>query len=388
MHLPPEFRLVAACCRWPPSPERDEAVRAAAAESVEWDLVRRIAARHRVEGLVWEALRRTSLSVPDPVAADLRAAAGRIARQSLVLAGESIRLRRLLEEAGIRVLFVKGVTLGALAYNSIGLKMGWDIDLLVPPENVEVAAAILEKIGYVLKIPDLENGRAQLALWHRHWKESVWVKAEGGLYVELHTTLTDHPMLLPGVGPYSPSQEVEVAKGMALPTLTRDELFAYLCVHGASSAWFRLKWIADVAALLGDSPPEEVERLYRRSQELGSGRASAQALLLCQRLFDTAVSSALKAELRSDRVNRWLTTVALRKLAGRSVSTELDERRLGTATIHLMQFGLLRGPKYKLSELWRQLVTPGDRLTVPLPRALAFLYPIVSAARRVAGGRS
>ncbi|MGZ8305913.1 MAG: nucleotidyltransferase family protein, partial [Allosphingosinicella sp.] len=195
--------------------------------------------------------------------------------------------------------------------------------------------------------------------------------------------LNDNPLLLPEVGPDSPIQQVEVAKGRFLATLRTDELFAYLCVHGASSAWFRLKWIADVGALLGDCPPNEIERLYRRSQAMGAGRAAGQALLLCERLLATPLSPALAAELRADRMNRWLVAVALRKLAGRTLTAELDEKLLGTGTIHLMQFALLPGLRFKFAELRRQLVNPADRIAVPLPRALGFLYPFVALARRL-----
>src|SRR4051812_42610607 len=128
---PPEFQLVAACCRWPPSPAADEAVRAAAA-GLDWTLVARIAERHRVEGLVWSGLRRAGVAVPEAVGERLAAAAGRIARQNLVLAAESLRLSADLDKGGIRHLFVKGISLGALVYGNIALKMGWDIDLLVP----------------------------------------------------------------------------------------------------------------------------------------------------------------------------------------------------------------------------------------------------------------
>jgi len=380
VHLPREFQLVAACCRWPPSPVRDEAVLAAAA-GVDWTLVARIAERHRVEGLVWNALRLAGAEVPDE-AGRLRDAAGRIARDNLVLTAESLRLTALLDAAGVRNLFVKGISLGALVYGSVGPKMGWDIDLLVPLKSVETAAAALEAAGYRLSIPAGPRARERLALWHEHWKESVWTTSEG-LHVELHTRLADNPGLLTGVGPDSPRLEVEVSPGRTLPTLGRDELFAYLCVHGASSAWFRLKWIADVGALLGGCAPAEIERLYRRSQALGAGRAPAQALLLCERLFGTALPPALAAELRSGRMNRLLLAVALRKLAGRSVATELHDTRLGTATIHLMQLGLLPGLKFKVGELARQLVNPLDRIAVPLPRGLGFLYPLVAMSRRL-----
>ena len=73
---------------------------------------------------------------------------------------------------------------------------------------------------------------------------------QGAISSRLHTRVADHPDLLSQVGIDSPIQIVTVAKHIALPTLARDELFAYLTVHGASSAWFRLKWITDLAALL------------------------------------------------------------------------------------------------------------------------------------------
>lgn len=385
MHLPNEFRLVAACCRWPPSPARDEAVLAAAALPLDWTLVVRIAGRHRVEGLVWNALRGADVAVPGEAGEPLRTAAARIARQNLVLTAESLRLAARLEEAGVRFLFVKGVALGALVYGSVAPKMGWDIDLVVPARQVEAAAAVLEAAGYRLDLPSGPRARERLALFHRHWKESVWKSAAGGLTVELHTALSDAPALLPRVGAESPAQAVEVAKGRFLPTLRTDELFAYLTVHGASSAWFRLKWIADVAALLAGSPPAEIERLYRRSQQIGAGRAAAQALLLCERLFETPVPPALVAELRRDRTNRWLLVAALRLLAGRTLVAELHEVRFGTFYIHLIQFSLLPGLGFKLDELRRQLVPARDRVDVPLPRWLGFLYPLISMSRRLAG---
>jgi hypothetical protein len=355
-----------------------------AAGDVDWTLVARIAERHRVEGLVWNALRHADVRVPDEPRERLRSASARIARQNLALTAESLRLAARFDEAGIRFLFIKGVALGALIYGSVGPKMGWDIDLLVPLAEIEPAAEVLEAAGYRLGMPSGPRARAALVRFHEHWKESVWESADGTVVVELHTRLSDNPMLIPRVGSDSPIQAVEVAKGRSLPTLATDELFAYLSVHGASSAWFRLKWIADVAALLSTAPPAEIERLYRRSQQLGAGRAAAQALLLCRRLFGTAIPAALAAELSADRTNRWLLAIALRKLAGRTLATELHNRRFGTLTIHLMQLGLLPGLKFKLGELARQLVDPRDRVEVPLPRQLGFfLYPLISLSRRL-----
>jgi hypothetical protein len=48
-----------------------------------------------------------------------------------------------------------------------------------------------------------------------------------------------------------------------------------------------------------------------------------------------------------------------------------------------MQFALLPGLRFKYSELRRRLINPADRVAVPLPKALGFLYPFVAVSRRL-----
>jgi len=140
-----------------------------------------------------------------------------------------------------------------------------------------------------------------------------------------------------------------------MPTLADDELFAYLSIHGASSAWFRLKWITDFAALIAGRPPEELERLYDQSQRLGAGRAPAQALLLADALYGSLREApALKLKLQNDRGARWLAKIAFQQIAGRAEPVEPTSRPLGTAAIHYSQFLLLPEARFKLSEFMRQ----------------------------------
>jgi len=148
---------------------------------------------------------------------------------------------------------------------------------------------------------------------------------------------------------------VSVSTDLRLPTLADEELFAYLTVHGASSAWFRLKWISDFAGFLHGRSAEELRHLYRRSQELGAGRAPGQALLLAHELFGTLQHcAALAEELRRDPTILSLYRTALRVVAGEPV--EPTARRFGTLPIHRTQFQLLPGPAYKFSELSRQVM--------------------------------
>lgn len=389
--LIPEFRLAAACCRWPPSPERDEAVLAAASEVRDWPLFLRVVRRQRVEGLVHEALSRSSAELPPEVRAELASSAGMIARQNLAFAAESARVQRLFADAKIRLLFVKGVTLSLLAYDNLAVKKAWDIDMVVAAERVGEACAILRANGYVRMEPHPDYSEDQFDAWVEHCKESIWYHQASGIVVELHSGLVDNDSLLQGVTAASPSQMVEIGGGIALPTLRTEELYAYLCVHGATHAWSRLKWIADVAALLSGGDPAETERLHRAADAIGAGRASAQALLLCARLFELPLPTRLRAELEHDRRTAWLVAAALSAMAGRNVETELDDSLLGTLPIHLSHFFLGRGLRFKAAEARRKLASPHDRAQHRLPSGLGFLYPLMalpSWLRRRATGKA
>src|SRR5688500_3828271 len=103
-----EFELAAACCRWPPGPEKTLAVTAAAA-GIDWDRFERVVRRHRVEPLALSALEESGLSLPAGLAAGLKREADRTRRENLVLAGECERLQRHLKKAGIPYLFLKGL---------------------------------------------------------------------------------------------------------------------------------------------------------------------------------------------------------------------------------------------------------------------------------------
>jgi hypothetical protein len=347
-----EFALLLDCCRANFAGHPDE--RLVPPAGLDWPRFVRLARFHRVEGLAWNALAHDTVS-PDAAAA-LSGEARSIAATNLAIARECAGLAEAFARADILLLFLKGLSVAALAYRAPMLKAGWDIDLLVDEAAVAAAAAELAARGYRRTIPGLG---VDLARWHARRKESVWSRPEERLHVELHTRLADNGRLIPAIGIDSPRREVEIAAGIALPTLAADELFAYLCVHGASSLWFRLKWISDLAGLIDGLSAHELEQLYARSQELGAGRAAGQALLLADRLFGTLGDSPLRNRLTADAAVRRLAAAALRQVAGRAEPREPTAIPLGTWRIHWTQLLLLPGARFALGEIARQLRDAG-----------------------------
>jgi len=353
MVIGPELSLIVNACRAAFTGER----MALDDERVDWPRLLRLARFHRVQGLAWQSLAPSASRVPEDLADELAGDARSIARANLKSAAESRRLLMSFEQAGVPCLTVKGLTLASLVYGSIATKNCVDIDLLVPEGKLGDAAQLLISLGYELAQPAIvPNHNHQLAHWHRHRKESSWTNASQAIQLDLHTRLAENRALIRNIGTGSARRNVEVLPGICLPTLAPDELFAYLCVHGASSLWFRLKWITDFAALLHRADAGEMERLYRRSQELGAGRSAAQALLLADQIYDSLRRCPkLREELARDPASRWLVNQALHQLTGNAEPVEPTSGRLGTWRIHLAQLALMPGGKFKIGELVRQL---------------------------------
>jgi len=348
-----EFRLAVECCRQCFQGQAPKTKRLPPPD-IDWAQFLELVRFHRIEGLAWDHLKK--FDVPDAVRTALSDSATAITAKNLRATAECRTLLKRFDEANLQLLFLKGLTLGVLAYRNPSLKAAVDIDLLIEPKDLAVAAKILRECGYGLAAPRSSLSDAQLQSWHRVSKESTWTKPDSGLQIDLHTRVADNLRLLPGVGMDSTRQLIEIAPGVLLPTLGPDELFAYLAVHGASSAWFRLKWISDLAAILGSKDPAEIARDYRRSQEFGAGRAAGQALLLADELFETLNENAdLREELSRDALTVRLFRTALGMVARAPV--EPTARTFGTLPIHWTQLLLLPGLSFKLSELSRQAKT-------------------------------
>lgn len=171
------------------------------------------------------------------------------------------------------------------------------------------------------------------------------------------------------------AQAVSVGSGIKLATLGEKDLFAYLCAHGANHCWYRLKWLADIAALLGKATQEKIEDLYAAAVERGAGPAAAQALLLCARLFETPLPGGLFVRLGRNYRARWLERIGLWALTTGNEETVPPDLPFGATKITLSRYLLRSSVPYWLTELRIQLTSTRDMLMLPLPKALLFVYP-------------
>lgn len=365
-----------ACCGWPPSPQRNAAIRAAAAEIADWNRFLLTARRHRVVGLAYKALSAAAIDLPSAIADKFAAQAAQIARQNLLLVREGVRLQQLLAAAGIPALILKGFAVAELAYGSLEAKQTRDLDFLVLPEQTEKTFDLLEREGFTFSAPAKHLNRTQRHALVRYGRDAELIQPHQRLLLDLQWRATSNPTLLQGVDAKSTAQTVTLPGGTTARTLASDDLFAYLCVHGAHHAWSRLKWLADFNALVA-ADGVDVERLYRHAQRLGAGLCAAQALLLCHRLFALNLPPRFATELSAKRRTRKLIAIAMKAMSAPYTETERDQGVAGTAKIIHRQFLLGQGGAFYCAQLRSLAIGPADIIRTPLPPELHFLYPIL-----------
>lgn len=372
-----EFLLLSACCVWPPSPRRTAAIRRAAEDCIDWDEFLWLTERHRVAGLAHHGLSTGKVDPPPAIARALAREATLIAKQNLAQAAEMRRLQRLFADEAIPLVFLKGVSLGLLAYGSLGLKHGKDIDIFVPPALAERALVLLESAGYRLCPPHSDIGDDRRGLIFRYARDLGMLHSRTNVQVELHWRLTGNAQLLRNIDAYSSRQIAPLTTDYGFWTLNERDLFAYLCVHGAMHGWSRLKWLADVRAFLARADAEGAVALYRHANACGAGLCAGQALLLCERLLDWSLPPPLHDELHESRKIGKLAASTLTAMTSRVVETDEAAGVGAGIRAYLRRFSLGEGWAFYVAQIRARSVVLDDVARFPFGRPFLPLYPLL-----------
>ena len=387
--LPPELMLAIACARWPFDEGAREEIEHRAGATLDWKLFLAWIERHGIGPIAHHNLRQVgSPLIPSQVLTELAGQYARNVRLVLRQIAEAQRIQRTLSMAGIQSILIKGPVLSMIAFGDPTLRASRDIDLLVTPAQLHEADRLIRDAGYRRFAPDFELTPRQHALHERFRCQFGYHSESSSLVVELHWRLTSNARLLRlDEGPLRERSHRVSLGGGDVRTLPAEDLFLYLCVHGGVHVWFRLKWLADIAALLRGAAPGFIEGAAERANSLGIARPVHQALVLARALLDAPAPESVLKRAARDRATRGLVTAAYRALAWGGLPSEPAESRWFNMWVGLQAYRLRAEPTYLWAEFQDQLCSPEDWARLPLPESLSFLYlpirPISWAARKL-----
>ncbi len=371
----PEFALLLACIRWPFTSVERENLRALATPDLDWPRFLRMAQSHEVMPLAYRNLRAAnSPNVPATVMNELRTRAAFNMVSNAQWQKSLVSLLDRLEKAGLRTpRLLKGIPLAIEAFGDAALRITNDIDLLVSPEEVAQVDALLIASGYQRTAPAAKLTPRRFAACLASWKDFSYVHPRDSITVEVHWRLHLNPAM--------PTFDLADAGATAWTTLgdrqvailPPDELFLYLCTHGALDGWYKLKWLADVAAIARQLPQERLEALCVRARRLGMLTEFSAALLLANRLLDSRLECAGLLADSEPTVARILDH-SLRLITARDYCPEWEA---GPETIRY-ELALRPALNYRLQTLRRILFRPRMWEQFDLPDWLFGLYALIS----------
>ena len=372
----PEFELVLACLRWPQENVDGDRIQSLARQPIRWPYLLEIVHHHKVVPLFSRNLESFAPGyMPDEPAAALRASEAANRETCLRRIGHLLLLNRLFCHGQVEYRVFKGIPLAIAAFDDPSLRDAGDIDLLVAEKDVFTASDILRSEGYVRFEPPARLTERRLRSYMAHQKDFSYQHPGAGMVIDLHWRLFRNPFL-PANASLAQVGEHFVSLGSeSIPTLPTPQLLLYLCVHGALDGWLRLKWLADIAALLRTMTAEQLASTAAAAAQQRALPQLSAASLLCNDLLGSCPQPPGCLD-RNDRTvahivrfsKRLMTSNQCRPIREQVSSTQwlLNEARLYTTL------------EYRLNLLERSLFRPRAWRRFDLPDALFPLYALLS----------
>lgn len=255
--------------------------------------------RHRVGPLLYAQAREGAVRPDQDAELRLKRHTEANAKRAAMAELLQARIVRRMADSRIPSLIFKGGSLAQRLYGDVTLRHCGDIDVLVPPEHFQTAAAILCTMGCVPAHTPLSAGGEISWMAARLLRDVALRDRTTGQRIELHQRL----LFLPS---WTAALETRDASFRPrLPTISDTlpgpdigpALALYLLQHGALSGWRRLKWLVDVALLLPRLSPQAAAVLAGLAEDCGTAVSAKAGLALVRTVFGSELPAPLEAWL-------------------------------------------------------------------------------------------
>ena len=235
---------------------------------IDWELLLRLAAKHRLLPLL--NLHAKDYFVGISPKSWMRRLENRVqanTERCNRLAAEIVNIQQELANLGIDSIAFKGTVLAEYIYGDIGLRQGWDIDLLIRQKQAADAIELFSRLGY--------------RIVKRYDQAVDLVHNETGIPVDLHWGL------VPKYFPYQEKADLIFERSVRWQTgsgevsmMCDEDLCAVLCLQIAKDAWERRQRIpyffkiVDLAEFIQhtsnrDKDPLDWNRVRKRAADHG-----------------------------------------------------------------------------------------------------------------------
>lgn len=349
----------------------DTAAPVPAMAMLDWTELIRSALQHGVANLLCRVLQQLpGEHIPEDIVEAARSYLERADAQGAERIAQTFEILDALRSDDIPALPFKGVALAVMAHASPTMRPSRDIDVLVHKDHMGRAVASLAKLGYrldeacapwIMNAFYVSNGQAILFAQDRLPVEPHWTFAPISLAVDLDLD-----------GMWRRATALDVA-GRRVGSLTPEDTLLVACLHGAKEMWWRLLWVADIAALLHRHRSLDWAAITRRAARSGMLRILWLGLGLARTLFSVKLPHDVARAMDRDAQCVRLIEQSRRRLFGGAGGPG------SLSHVSKFHWDVRERASDRARYVWRTMTTPQfiHYRMIALPNALGFGYVAV-----------
>lgn len=157
-----------------------------------------------------------------------------------------------LQEKGIFFLNLKGPVLSQRIYRDPTYRYYKDFDILVNPEDVQQALAVMKEMGFKSYGYEWPRSNTKQENILKYLNQVNYFHEPTGVSVELHWKIFHWEVMKPEKLKLIIQENLTSVQlgGREFKVLSKELELLYLLIHGALHAWTRLKWLLDINEML------------------------------------------------------------------------------------------------------------------------------------------
>ncbi|HJR63351.1 MAG TPA: nucleotidyltransferase family protein [Gemmatimonadaceae bacterium] len=307
--------------------------------------------QHALTALVLSTLERSAVmaGLPDEARASLRDLLKRYRRRALVFEVERDRVLGALRRGGIDSVLLKGGALAGTVYREPAERFYGDVDVLLPIEQLESAAQLLEPLGYAIPLSEMEVEGFRAHHFHLRLENG-----RGGI-VELHWGLArpHTPFRLDAEAFMAQAIQRRNGGGTAVRMPRAEHMLLHIVLQSVQEGFTRLTRLVDVDRIVAATSDIDWDDTVRRARDGHLGAALALSLQLTSRLLGTAIPREAIASACPSRSSR-LHLALLRPAR----AMERLNQPIGLASEELLRLWLL--PRRQRRQGFLRLLSPNS----------------------------
>lgn len=263
---------------------------------IDWNTLIKLSIKHEILPLLYKKLASIQKSmIPHSELLKLKSLYLKVLQSNLTQADYLKKILKILTNADINVIPIKGPVLSIQAYGDLGFRVYSDLDILINHMDFSRVYDILIKEEYK---PSSYLSKKKKKMWVRSRRDIEFYRPK--VIIDLHQRLSQAHVSFS-----LPEEEMKEDYFVSLldqkiRVLSPENTILYMIINHTKDQWNSLRMVSDLSHFLYNNTQIDWEKLIKKAKEMGILRMVLSGFLLLKELIDETFPELIIKEMKKD----------------------------------------------------------------------------------------